>query len=344
MPDLKTRGELVLAWVHRLIGRLDGSHRGGRRGIILAYHRILPGERLADFPYLEDLVTGEAAFAAQMDLLARRFRVLPLEEMFDFLREDRPLPSGSVSVTFDDGYADNYTHALPILRRHRLPATVFLATGHVGGARGLFWWDEVSRWRAAGKWAIEVEGLGRRALRTLAERDALLGELKRLPVDDAVRRVRDASDRAGLEPSPEAGKEFLTWDQAREMGREGIELGAHTVSHCLLPRESPERRRREATESRAAIERETGRPCRFFCYPDGAVTDDVAAEIRSLGFAGAVATGARDVVQEPPLDLYRVPRKIINYRAGMTVFRFRLSGHPERIKRRIGRAPRAGGS
>ena len=86
-------------------------------------------------------------------------------------------------------------------------------------------------------------------------------------------------------------------------------------------------------ESRSAIERETGTPCTLFCYPDGAATEAVAREVEAAGFAGAVATGARDVVPGPGLDLYRVPRKVINYRAGMTAFRFRLSPHPGRLKR-----------
>jgi hypothetical protein len=86
-------------------------------------------------------------------------------------------------------------------------------------------------------------------------------------------------------------------------------------------------------ESRRAVERETGRPCRLFCYPDGAATDGVAREVEAAGFEGALATGARDVVPGPGLDRYRVPRKCINYRVGMTVFRFRLSPHPERLKR-----------
>lgn len=339
MPDLKAQAEWTLAWLIRLLGRLDDADRKGEvaRGVILAYHRVLPGVQLRRFPFLEDLVTPAESFIAQMALLAKRGRVLPLEEVFQALREGRRLPAGTVSLTFDDGYADNYLHALPALRKHRLTATLFLATGHVGGKRGLFWWDEVSRWRTAGIRWVELEGMGRRPLATLRDRDRLLRNLKDLPVDEVNRRVRDASRRAGLEAVREAGEDFLTWDQVREMQSEGIRFGAHTVSHCLLPMETPERRRAELLESRAAIQRETGRPCTLFCYPDGAVTDAAAEEVRAAGFAGAVTTRARDLVQETGTDLYRLPRKCINYRAGMTVFRFRLSPHPERFKRWVRR-------
>ena len=332
---LRTQGERILAWLFRLAGRLGDGSSGGREGraVVLAYHRVLPQERLRAFPFLEDLVTPEESFVEQMALLAARFRVLSLEEIVRTLRDGGRFGPRTIGVTFDDGYADNHQFAWPVLRRHRLPATVFLATGHVGGARGLFWWDEVSRWRSAGVKSVEVESLGRRSVSTTRERDRLLEELKRLPVDDLNIRVRQASERAGLGPMADAGKEFLSWDQVREMQTDGITFGSHTVSHCLLPRESAERRRAEMVESREIIARETGRPCPYFCYPNGAATETVSREVREAGFAGAVVTRARDVVQEAGIDPYRLPRKLINYRAGMTVFRFRLSPHPERIKR-----------
>jgi peptidoglycan/xylan/chitin deacetylase (PgdA/CDA1 family) len=337
--NVKTQGERVLAWLFRLMGGLsDGRSEGpGGQAVLLAYHRILPRDRLRNFPFLEDLVTPEESFIEQMGLLAARFRVLPLEEIFRILREGGRVAPRTIGVTFDDGYADNYHFAWPVLRRLRLPATVFLTTGHVGGARGLFWWDEVSRWRSAGLATVEIEGLGRRPVATLRERDRLLEDLKHLPVDEVIHRVRAASERAGLGPVPDVEKEFLSWDQVREMQTEGIRFGSHTASHCLLPRETAERRRAELVESRATIARETGRPCTLFCYPNGTVTEPLSREVREAGFAGAVATRGRDVVQEAGLDLYRLPRKCINYRVGMTVFRFRLSPHPERIKRLSGR-------
>ena len=94
--------------------------------MILTYHRVLPADRLRDFSLLEDLVTPQELFAKQMQFLAERLRPLPLAEMGQMVRENRALPGGAVSVTFDDGYADNYTNALPILQRYQVPATIFL--------------------------------------------------------------------------------------------------------------------------------------------------------------------------------------------------------------------------
>jgi len=199
--DLKARGELFLAWLFRLLGRLDaeeGNRRG--RGVILAYHRIIPRKQVPGFPFFEDLITSLEGFEEQMALLGRRACVLPLDDMFRALREGRKLSSRAVSLTFDDGYADSYHFAFPVLRRHHLPATIFLTTGHVGGARGLFWWDEVARWRFEGVREVEVQGLGRRRVDLRSHRDGLIRDLKSLAVDEITRRVGEASTRAGMRP------------------------------------------------------------------------------------------------------------------------------------------------
>jgi peptidoglycan/xylan/chitin deacetylase (PgdA/CDA1 family) len=285
---------------------------------------------MREFSFLEDLVTSLESFAAQMEHLAALYQVVPLERLIEMLRDGGPLPSRCVSVTFDDGYADNHRHAFPVLKRLGIPATIFLATGFIGGGQGLFWWDEICRWRESGVKTVGIEGLGRRSVATLAQRDRLLAEMKRFPMDELLRRVRDVSTELGLGPDPRAAEDFMTWDQIREMQQAGISFGAHTVCHCLLPRESPERCRLELLRSRGDVEKETGRPCTLFCYPNGMGSLETEQAVHAAGFAAAVAASPRDVL--PGANLYRLPRKIMNYRASLTTFRFKLSPHPERIK------------
>jgi peptidoglycan/xylan/chitin deacetylase (PgdA/CDA1 family) len=74
------------------------------------------------------------AFAAQMAWLRDEgFNVVPLASLRGHLDEHRAFPERTVAITFDDGFADNYTNAFPVLVRHRLPATIFLAAGYIGG-------------------------------------------------------------------------------------------------------------------------------------------------------------------------------------------------------------------
>ena len=98
---------------------------------VLAYHRVLDES--------DPLLPGEPSaeeFEARMRWLGDNFNVLPLAEAIRALRDNR-LPKRALSITFDDGYADNYRNALPILRRLNLPATFFIASGFLDGGESL---------------------------------------------------------------------------------------------------------------------------------------------------------------------------------------------------------------
>jgi len=103
------------------------------RGLrVLTYHRVNdahPHDRLSVHP---------DAFAAQMEALALDGRpVLPLAEALPALRGSSPLPAGAVAITFDDGFEDNFTHALPVLDLFGFPATFFVVTDYVGSPQTL---------------------------------------------------------------------------------------------------------------------------------------------------------------------------------------------------------------
>ena len=96
------------------------------RAVVLMYHRVLTNEERRQSGSHPALVVERETFARQMALLKRRFSVLSVDELADRLEKKVPLPNSSVIITFDDGWRDNFTNALPILRYHTLPALVFL--------------------------------------------------------------------------------------------------------------------------------------------------------------------------------------------------------------------------
>jgi len=96
---------------------------------ILIYHRVLDQ---ADF--MRPGEVDKQAFTWQMQLLARYFNVLSLNEALSGLQNDN-LPPRAVTITFDDGYADNLHNALPILKQFGLSATFFIASGYLDGGR-----------------------------------------------------------------------------------------------------------------------------------------------------------------------------------------------------------------
>jgi peptidoglycan/xylan/chitin deacetylase (PgdA/CDA1 family) len=256
---------------------------------VLAYHHVGDPNRLAPW-----VTVSPERFAEQMAFLAEARLALPLDRLLADLRRGRLPRGGHVVVTFDDAAADTYAVAYPILRRHGVPATLFVPTGLVGKA-GPFWWDRLFR-------------LGRRAAARGGDLGpALLGG----PVedDDALwRRFRfldeeqrqEALDRAAawLGEEVELGPGAMSWDQLAEMaGDPLITLGAHTVSHPVLAALDDEQLAAEVAGSRDALAC-FGSFRRVFAYPYG---DDAAIGPRARQAVGAAGLEAAFTTRETAL-------------------------------------------
>jgi peptidoglycan/xylan/chitin deacetylase (PgdA/CDA1 family) len=121
---------------------------------ILLFHRV------TDLIPPDPLTVSVPHFRRICDMLRHGFRVVPLAEVFDILREGRPMPRRTVAITFDDCYLDNL-HAAEILRDYGFPATFFLPTGYVGTTR-VFDWDRGLPYLGNLSWdhAREMAGMG----------------------------------------------------------------------------------------------------------------------------------------------------------------------------------------
>lgn len=116
------------SYTRRAVARLWRPLAGDDRGLrILTYHRV------NDVHPTDRLTVRSDAFAAQMEVIARSGRpVIPLTRAVEALRTGDPLPAGALAVTFDDGFEDNFSVALPVLDHLHFPATFFVVTGYLG--------------------------------------------------------------------------------------------------------------------------------------------------------------------------------------------------------------------
>jgi peptidoglycan/xylan/chitin deacetylase (PgdA/CDA1 family) len=268
----------------RARARLDGS-----RAVVLLYHRVLPSDearRLAVEPGM--FVTPET-FERHLGWLADGFHVLPLYEIVERLFGGAALPEGACAITFDDGWRDNLTHALPALARRGLPATVFVVSQRVGTAGG-FWPDEVCRRLAlldrSEAWQV-ARTFG--AVPSVADpAEALLARWK--SVDETARaRDLEAFRRATPEP-PEAGRELLDWEELGQMAAAGFDVESHGASHAMLTAHADEAVRRDLGSARERL-REAGHGRHdLLAYPFGAHDARVAALAREVGYRAAVTT------------------------------------------------------
>ena len=289
-----------------LVARVLAPPGSRSRLSIFIYHRVRPG-RDPLFPNEPDA----KSFERQLVVLARLFDFLPLGEAVRRLRTNS-LPARPACITFDDGYADNAEVALPILRRHRIPATFFVSTGYLDGGR--MWNDtiiESVRCATGDTLDLGSIGLGAFAIGTVDERratiDTLLGRFKYLETQE--REDRCAAVCGICEASPPEDL-MLRSDQLRELRAAGMELGAHTVSHPILARTPDEIARREIADGRDALNAIADAPVALFAYPNGKPGVDYDARhvaiVRSLGFDAAVSTAWGVATAET--DVFQLPR------------------------------------
>ena len=309
-------------------------HRFARRGLILLYHRVTD---VRPDPWL--MCVTPRHFAEHLEVLREHGRTVKLARLVRALMDGAPL-SGSVAVTFDDGYADNIESARPLLDRYDVPAAVFVTSGFVGGGTET-WWDELERLvlgpgtlpeivvlRVSGgehRWELGAaarygEGDAARHRHWSVwggeptPRHSLYRSLHALllPLPDAEqRRVLEQLARlAGAGSRGRATHRTLSSDElARLASTALVEVGAHSVTHPVLGALPPAAQRAEIEGSRARLEELLGAPVTGFAYPYGApstYTAETVALVREAGFACA-CTNVAEVVS-PAADCYQLPR------------------------------------
>ena len=260
---------------------------------ILIFHRVLSEP--------DPLLPGEpdaASFDRLCAWVAEWFQVLSLDDAVACLKRG-DLPARAMVITFDDGYADNHEVAMPILQRHGLVATFYVATGFLDGGR--MWNDTViESVRACQLPALDVAHLGINGLAKLPLGDdaqrraairALLGSLKYRPVDERLQLVHQVVEAVA---APLPGGVMMRSDQVKALRQAGMTVGAHTVSHPILLKLTAEQARREIDQSRQHLEAILGEPVRHFAYPNGVpgrdLSDATARIVKDLGFDSAVTT------------------------------------------------------
>lgn len=275
----------------------------------LIFHRVLP---VAD-----PLFPGEV-HAQQFDQicswLKHWFNVLPLDEAVERL-VNASLPARALAITFDDGYADNYEVALPILRRHSLQATFFVATGFLDD--GCMWNDQiVETIRRSRSSVLDLTGLGLPGIEFLDLKDieqrrsaieTLIGAIKYLPVPTRLKLCEELSVRAKVEIPADL---MMSSGQVVALRQSGMQIGAHTVTHPILATLDPIEAKTEVAQSKRELERLLSEEVCLFAYPNGQPGSDYKPAdvdmVRSLGFKAAVSTTWGAARQDT--DLFQIPR------------------------------------
>ena len=290
------------------------------RPIVLMYPRVA---KLTADPWR--LAVTPDHFARQIEILKRERDIVPMVRLTKEMREGR-LSRNTAAVTFDDGYADVFHNAVPVLVHHSCPATVFVTSQPIVDQRG-FWWDILCRILMETAilpehLSIAIAGerlewhLGDGGSQTLTgeSRDALHVALHAMlkPMDPLRRQafLECLAAWAGTEAGSRLSDRAMTADELRQLATiKGIEIGAHTLTHPSLPLISLEEAVREVAESRRQCEVMSGQPVTGFAYPFGDHDDASVQAVNASGLHYAVTTVQREI--GPRTDPFRIPRILV---------------------------------
>lgn len=301
-------------------------------GTCLAYHRIID-ERpdTDDFQPNIGISVHRDDFEHQMKFVKDNYTCLPLPTAALQLAAGTLLDR-SLIVTFDDGYRDNITVALPILERYQIPATIFVSPGLIDHTARLWWYEQEEIIRRCEALTFSWAGttyrwdLRTRPLKQLAI-EKLFSVTRTLCLEQQQQLMSELITVSGVTLSHEP--EMLAWSELLRLSRHPlITIGAHTVNHPVLSRLSTPEVLREMRRSRRILQERLGIPIEYFAYPFGGIADAGRREFEASkrSFFCAFTTRLGHLHRRHRHYLHSLPRVSVMYQDSFDEFLWKVSG------------------
>jgi len=245
---------------------------------VLMYHRILPKEDQRFSLEEPGMIVTPDTFAMHMREANRHFDVISLNEWINLKQQGLPLPQKACAITFDDGWADNYEYALPILKATNTPATLFAVAEKIG-TDFQFWPNSILALLLTGHTAeLNRHPLFAKVSAQLFKADekidreyaaAYIHHLKSCSdeiIFSALRDIHSADLLAGQLPNA-----LMSWEELSAMHTSGlVVIGSHTCNHTRLSVDLDDQQMQyEIENSKKILEQQLLAPANLFCFPNG---------------------------------------------------------------------------
>ena len=259
----------------------------------------------------------------QLEIISRHYTWLTLDDAVEMLSGRKPLVPNGIVLTFDDGYRNNMSVALPVLERHSIKPVFYVATGTLNN-RMPYWFERLDYAIQQLREPAQVHLEGRSFHFAPGDRDSLresYAALRRAAKEhfdndrefyEFFNGVSDTMEKSSGKAlaAVQAGdpcSETLSDDDLRSLSTSGrATVGSHTVDHFRLDTVDGKLCADQLNESKRYIEEVTGTVCRHFCYPNGNWNRDVADAVAAAGYDSAVTTA--DGFNSVGDDLYSLKR------------------------------------
>jgi peptidoglycan/xylan/chitin deacetylase (PgdA/CDA1 family) len=259
---------------------------------IAGYHRVVRNFDDAAHRTIPSMLISTRTFEKHLDWMGRQFDFVSLDDIGLHLENGRRFSRPAAAITFDDGYADVFHNAFPILKRKGIPAAVFVVTDLIGTRQAQIY-DRL--------YAHLLQS-------SPAPFSAMTALLTTTPQQELLKQI-PALDSPGLIPREQVEELLpLSWEMIEEMQRSDITFGSHTNSHVLLTSEPLQEARRQLTDSKKILETRLKRPVEHFAYPDGRFNKTILEAVKTAGYRfGYTICQTRDV----GFPLLTISRKVL---------------------------------
>lgn len=292
--------------------------------LVLMYHRIIEPEDAVGLQ--PGMYVFRHVFEKQMEYLSKCFRIHSVSDFARSIDNHSGYRRDELIITIDDGWRDNFTNALPILKKYEVAATIYLTANFIG-TNHLFWFQEISSILSdpsqdLGQLTKAIEDVLKRypdsikarellnenIFQLLTERDRFIEILKRLDSPITLQIAGEISKLRRYNPiKNNEERQILNWDEARQMANAGIEFGSHGLTHRLLDSLDLDETYKELAESKAVIEEKLNRSICSFTYPNGNYNSDIEKLVEKAGYACAFIVGKNPESRNTP-DRFAIDR------------------------------------
>lgn len=290
---------LINTGVLHLAGQL-----ASRSIAVLKYHSVQDEPELFDDSIGISIIHKTSVFKEQMEIVAGQFNPVSMNDVLLFLRGEKDISNESVAVTFDDGFADNFEIAAPILDYYGIRATFYITVNSIENnlppwflrIRHALWTTEKQEWLfSPNNELLNIRNREERleSMRLVSKYCAnLVGDFQ----ESAVREIEQSLNVDSFVPRNGI---MMNWEQIRKLHRSGHIIGSHTLYHANVAHLDRDILYRELTDSKSRIEKELGSEVIHFSYPNPALHP----HLNDLTTEALVKTGYRTAVISTPAGM-----------------------------------------
>jgi peptidoglycan/xylan/chitin deacetylase (PgdA/CDA1 family) len=293
---------------------------------VLTYHGIIKNDsNVNDYCFV-----SEVEFEKQVKYLSENFELRSAEDAYlNYYDNKKPV----AVITFDDGFLNNFTYALPILKKYLAPATVFLSTKYIDTIDTIWFCkiihaveicnDEKIEWRGE---VLPIQTKGDKMLTSTIIQNDLKG-LHPLTIDTEINGlVESINNISDFSNTP---FEMLTSKTVIEMQESNlITFGAHTHTHAILSKLDEAESKVEIFKSLDSVKKITGKKCNMFAYPNGGISDyNDSHKLLLKNSSISLAFSMIDGLSSKQDDLYQIKRFFISSHINIKQFSAQVHGY-----------------